>query len=630
MSVYFKSILLSFITLILFSCECNVQNKNLVQTNFIFADKQLTTMCGMLGSTDLIPRSYEDEKLKLVNSSDWTSGFFPGNLWYMYEYTRDVKWKDLAEIYSTGLEKEKSNGTTHDIGFKLMCSFGNGYRLTNNPEYKKILLEGANTLLTRFNPITGCIRSWDHNKNKWDYPVIIDNMMNLELLYWAFNQTRDSSFYYAASSHAEMTMINHYRDDYSSFHVVSYDTLTGEAVAKNTHQGYSDESAWARGQAWGLYGFTMVYRETGNEKFLKQAQGIADFILSDNNFPADGIPYWDYNAPDLPNAYKDASAAAITASALYELSLYVSNMDKEKYFAAADLILSTLSSIEYLTDKQEDGGFILQHSVGNFPTGGEIDKPIIYADYYFLEANLRRLKITGDWEGKKADIIIKADDLTFNKESVVNERWQKFADLVVNYNIKAAAGIVGSSLEMGNKDFFDWINKYKETGLFEFWNHGQLHKRWEINEERVSEFFNQNKEKQMAYLKQTQDLATEKLGFPFITFGAPYNWTDENTALALEEFPEIKVWLYPQKDPKSNKKLVPRQLMLNIEYPVHNVNFYHFLNNYYFYSKEDVFAIQGHPHSWDEHGFDQFTLFAKYFNETGIKTILPEELVADF
>lgn len=581
-------------------------------------------MTNRLDSCTLLPRSIEDGQLKLVPSKDWTSGFFPGNLWYLYEYTRDNKWKQLAAKYTAALEPEKTNGRTHDLGFKLMCSYGNAYRLTKDLAYKALLLEGAETLMTRYNPKVGCLRSWDHNAKKWDYPVIIDNMMNLELLYWAFRETRDSSFYHIANSHAEKTLLNHFREDHSSYHVVSFDTLTGEAVKKNTHQGYSDESAWARGQAWGLYGFTMAYRESGDLRFLEQAKRITSYILEHENYPADGIPYWDFDEPAIPNSPRDASAAAIIASALYELSLYVEDAEQQNYFNAADHILKALSGKEYLANESD---FILKHSVGNYPSGGEIDVPIIYADYYFLEANLRRMKILGNWEGKKADIIIKADDLIFNKKEVVSERWRNFADLAVKYQLKVSPGIVGSSLERGNEEFFDWIKKYNETGLFEFWNHGQLHKRWKVDGVRTSEFLNQGTEEQMAYIQQTQKLAREKLGFDFVTFAAPYNWSDEQTAQALEAFPEIKVWLYKPKNLETSKIAVLREAMLNIEYPVHTPNFYHFLNSYYFYSNQNVIAIQGHPHSWDEGRMLQFELFSQYFKKLGIKTILPSELI---
>lgn len=341
-----------------------------------------------LNNSDENPRSMEGKSIRLVGSGDWTSGFFPGILWMMYEYSGDSLWLKSADHYSRNIEAEKFNGGTHDMGFKMYCSFGNGYRLTGNSEYRDILIQSAETLTGRFNPLTGAIRSWDHNSDKWDYPVIIDNMMNLELLFWATAETGDSSFYNIAVSHALTTLNNHFRKDNSSYHVISFDTLTGEVVKKNTHQGYSHESAWARGQAWGLYGYTMVYRETGDAKFLDQAEKIAAFILGHPDLPEDMVPWWDFDAPDIPDEPRDVSAAAIIASALYELSGY--SEEKQQYYRiSADKIIKSLSQ-KYLLNSDMDLPFLLDHSVGNYPKNDEIDVPIIYADYYYVEALLRR------------------------------------------------------------------------------------------------------------------------------------------------------------------------------------------------------------------------------------------------
>lgn len=338
------------------------------------------------------PRTLDSAKLKLVSSKDWTSGFFPGELWFLYEYTNNKEWKTEAEKFTSNIEREKTNGGTHDMGFKVYCSFGNGYRLTNDAHYKDVIIQSAKTLSTRFNPKIGCIKSWDNRK--WAYPVIIDNMMNLELLFEATKLTGDKSFYNIAVSHANTTMKNHYRSDYSSYHVVNYDTATGKAISKNTAQGYADESAWARGQAWGLYGFTMCYRETKNKSFLDQAEHIAAFILHHPNLPKDLVPYWDFNAPNIPDEPRDASAAAVMASALYELSTYSKN--GKKYRKIADKIMQSLTN-NYRSSIGENKGFILLHSTGSKPSKSEVDAPIIYADYYYLEALMRMKKL----EGKK-------------------------------------------------------------------------------------------------------------------------------------------------------------------------------------------------------------------------------------
>lgn len=339
---------------------------------------------------DLVsPRTVENGQFKMVGSGDWTSGFFPAELWYFYQYTKDKRWLQLARKYTEDIKPEQFNKGTHDLGFMIYCPFGNGYRLTGDPAYRAVIIQAAKSLSTRFNATAGVIKSWDHNGDKWKYPVIIDNMMNLELLFEATRLTGDSSFYKIAVTHANTTLKNHFRPDFSSYHVIDYDTLTGKVLQKVTAQGYANESAWARGQAWALYGYTMCYRETKNRVYLTQADGIADFILNNKITPVDGIPYWDYNDPKIPETSRDASAASITASALYELAKYSAHA--KKYKAAADKILNSLTT-KYTGKIGSNYGFILTHSTGHRPAKSEIDVPINYADYYYLEALLRSKK----------------------------------------------------------------------------------------------------------------------------------------------------------------------------------------------------------------------------------------------
>jgi unsaturated chondroitin disaccharide hydrolase len=334
----------------------------------------------------LYPRSvHANGNLRTAESRDWTSGFFVGNLWQMYGFTRDATWMTAAQKWNIGLEKEKHNTHTHDVGLILYSSFGQGYKLTGNPEYKEILLEGTRSLTTRFNQKVGCIRSWDHGT--WQFPVIIDNLMNLELLFWATRASGDSLYYKIAVRHIDTTLKNHIRPDNSSYHVVDYDTASGQPIAKVTHQGYSDESAWSRGQAWAIYGFTVAFRETKDRRYLEQAEKTADFYLSHPNLPSDKIPYWDFNAPGIPNEERDAAAAAITASGLLELSTFSQN--GPAYFAAAVTMLKNLSSDKYLAKPATNNNFFLMHCVGSKPGNSEIDVPLIYADYYYLEALLR-------------------------------------------------------------------------------------------------------------------------------------------------------------------------------------------------------------------------------------------------
>lgn len=384
------------------ACSQAPQRVDVVKDSFDFAGRQLryaftridsvnnVPFDGPSGRKPVSPRTIADDgSFKMVASRDWTSGFFPGELWYMYEYTQDDFWKQKAQQFTAPIEDQKTNGGTHDMGFKMYCSFGNGYRLTGDAAYRDILLQSAATLITRYKPAVGCIRSWDHNRDKWQCPVIIDNMMNLELLYWAFKETKDSVYYRIATNHVHTTLKNHFRDNFSSYHVVDYDTISGNVLQKQTHQGYNDESAWSRGQAWGLYGYTMCYRETQLPEFLNQAENIAHYIFTHPALPEDKIAYWDFDAPGIPDEPRDASAAAVMACAMYELSMY--NADKaEQYKKWADTIVESLSK-NYRAAQNSNYGFLLLHSTGarNF----ERDVPLVYADYYFLEALLKKAKL---------------------------------------------------------------------------------------------------------------------------------------------------------------------------------------------------------------------------------------------
>lgn len=326
-------------------------------------------------------------KRVLCGVSDWTSGFFPGSLWYAYEMTGDKDLKRYAAEYTNLLYPMRKLTGTHDIGFMMNCSYGNALRLAPNDTIKAILTETADNLCARFNPEIGCIRSWDFGT--WNYPVIIDNMMNLELLFNVYRLTGDKKYYDVAVKHAQTTMQNHFRPDCTSYHVVSYND-DGSVEIRQTHQGKNAESAWARGQAWGVYGYTVCYRETKEPVFLEQAVNIAEMIMNRVDTP-DLIPYWDYDAPAGDETPRDASAAAITASALFELSTLLP--DGGKYFDYAVSLLKHLSGPDYLAGKGTNQGFLLKHSTGSLPNGSEVDVPLNYADYYYLEAMVKYLKL---------------------------------------------------------------------------------------------------------------------------------------------------------------------------------------------------------------------------------------------
>jgi rhamnogalacturonyl hydrolase YesR len=344
-----------------------------------------------LGQKQYLPRTVKsDGSIGFINAHDWTSGFFPGSLWYIYRLTNDEKWVHHAMDYTLRMDSVKFYTGNHDIGFMIGSSFGNARIVKPDAAFDSVIVQAAKSLVTRFRPVAGVIQSWNKSQ-KWDCPVIIDNMMNLELLFLASKISGDSSYAQVAIEHADQTNKNHFRPDGSSYHVLNYDVESGLVTAKNTHQGLNDASAWARGQAWGLYGFTVAYRETKNEKYLDRAQEIAHFIMNHPNLPQDKIPYWDHDVDANDGTPRDGSAAAITASALLELKQFVSPQSHDLYLSWAKSIMASLSSAEYLGDAEITQGFLLKHCVGSFPHNSEIDVPLNYADYYFLEA-LYRLK----------------------------------------------------------------------------------------------------------------------------------------------------------------------------------------------------------------------------------------------
>lgn len=396
-----KHTVLLLFCLILFQATEAKSNKKKLEDDINHALKVATSQSIIMAKTiednpKRLPKTIGRKgELETCSSAWWVSGFFPGVLWYLYEDQNNDELKKYATEYSLRVEDQKYTTDNHDVGFMILCSFGNAYRLTGNSEYKEVIKTASESLITRFAPSTGCIRSWDSCSwsKQWKYPVIIDNMMNLEMLMWAAQNCKVDTFAQVAISHANTTMRNHFRDNYSSFHVVSYEPETGEIEKKTTAQGYSNESAWARGQGWGLYGYTMMYRFTKDRKYLKYAKKIADFIINHPNLPEDKIPYWDFDAPNIPDALRDASAGALICSALLELSEYAGPLKSRKYLQVAEKQIESLCSDNYLAKEGTNQNFILEHSVGHMPNKTEIDVPLTYADYYFVEALLRYKKM---------------------------------------------------------------------------------------------------------------------------------------------------------------------------------------------------------------------------------------------
>jgi rhamnogalacturonyl hydrolase YesR len=357
------------------------------QTDYRLTETQGTDQ--LLNPKSILPNG----TTQFVNPTEWTSGFFPGQLWYLYELTNDTKWKEWAKRYTESIENAKYCTRHHDIGFIIGCSYGNGLRLINEESYKDVIVQAAKSLITRYRPNAKVLQSWNENerwiiemKKGWKCPVIIDNVMNLEILFEATRFSGDSTYANIALNHANTTLKNHFRADNSCYHVLDYDPETGEVRKKVTAQGYADESIWSRGQAWAVYGFTLMYRYTKDTIYLEQATKTATMMLNHPNMAKDLVPYWDMEAPDIKSQYRDVSSACILASAFYELSMYVD----ESYRKIADKMIENLSKPPYLAEIGTNNYFLLKHSVGSLPLGVEIDVPLVYADYYFLEALARR------------------------------------------------------------------------------------------------------------------------------------------------------------------------------------------------------------------------------------------------
>lgn len=369
--------------------SCQESMKQLTDRVFEVAEYQFTEMDKTLTDTN-VPKSTRFGVLVPSETKSWTSGFYPGSLWYVYMYTGNENTKALAEKNTEKLYIETQRVRSHDIGFMVNCSYGNALRITGDEKYREPYINAAKLLTTRFNPTVGLTQSWNitPSRKQWKFPVIIDNMMNLELLTQAHKMSGIDSLLTVAVTHANTTMKNHFRPDYTTWHVVDYDPETGDIRMKVTHQGYSDDSAWSRGQAWAVYGYTMMFREVGDEAYLALAENVARMLL--DRLPEDGIPYWDFDSPDIPDAQRDASAGAIMASSFIELAGYTQDKALSKaLMEMAETQIRTLASPEYLAEKGRNGFFLLKHSVGSYPSDTEVNVPLTYADYYFLEALLR-------------------------------------------------------------------------------------------------------------------------------------------------------------------------------------------------------------------------------------------------
>ncbi|WP_372743934.1 glycoside hydrolase family 88 protein [Lutibacter sp.] len=396
-----KPILFAAIFLII-ACQTNKKQTHSTESIKFSADQVLDlnviktkSTLEKLSSYDSLPRNIDkgEKGWNFVGVKDWCSGFWPGVVWYAYETSGDVYLKEQAEKFTNTIKPiAYTSADNHDIGFMVYCSYGNGYRITGNESYKEIMLAAADTLATLYNPKVGSILSWPSQVHKFRHNTIVDNMMNLELLFWAAKNGENKELYTIAKNHAAVTMKYLIREDNSMFHVGSFNEETGEFLQGYTHQGYANESMWARGQTWGIYGFSIAYRETEAQEFLDTAIKLAEHYIK--RLPEDGIPFWDFDDPKIPNSPRDASAAAVAACGMLELSGLVKDpILKEKYYNAALSYIKELSSNNYLSGDTNQA--LLLHSTGHYPNNSEVDVPIIYADYYYMEALVRLKKLQG-------------------------------------------------------------------------------------------------------------------------------------------------------------------------------------------------------------------------------------------
>lgn len=393
-----RKLLLSLGVFLMTPAFCHAENNdisNVINNDINFSTRQYSLMLQQIGREGKvrIPKTIDKlGRMVYIPIDDWCSGFFPGSLCYLYQLTNDKSWLLQSKRFTEALDSIQYLTWHHDVGFMIGSSYLNIYRLNPNKAYKKAIIQTAKSLCTRFRKKARVIQSWNvdrgwQSKRGWTCPVIIDNMMNLELLFEATRLSGDSTYWKVAVSHANKTLENQFRKDGSCYHVVDYDPNNGAVLHRQTAQGYADNSAWARGQAWAVYGYTVCYRYTHDRKYLDQAVKTLNFVMKNPNLPEDLIPYWDFDAPNIPNEPRDASSAACIASALYEMNNYLPD---NGYTSLADRIIRSLSSPEYRAPLGKNGCFLLMHSVGSIPHNNEIDVPLNYADYYFLEALTRR------------------------------------------------------------------------------------------------------------------------------------------------------------------------------------------------------------------------------------------------
>ncbi|HAT4314093.1 TPA: glucuronyl hydrolase [Clostridium perfringens] len=332
----------------------------------------------------------------IIENIEWTDGFWTGLLWLAYEYTGDKKYRELADKNVTSFKNRVEKDIEldhHDLGFLYSLATVSGYKLTGSEDAREASIKAANKLISRYQEKGEFIQAWGELGSKDHYRFIIDCLLNIPLLYWASDETGDAKYRNIANKHFVTSCNNVIRDDASAFHTFYMDNETGKPLRGVTRQGYSDDSAWARGQAWGVYGIPLNYRYTRNESCFNLYEGMTNYFL--NRLPKDNVCYWDLIFNDGDDHSKDSSAAAIAVCGMHEMNKYLPEVDenKEVYKYAMHNILRSLIE-NYMNPEIEPGKPVLLHGVYSWHSGKGVDEGNIWGDYFFLEALIRFYK---DW-----------------------------------------------------------------------------------------------------------------------------------------------------------------------------------------------------------------------------------------
>lgn len=336
-----------------------------------------------------------------IMNNTWTTGFWTGQIWLSYEYCKDEKLKQAGEIQMASFLKrmnEKVDVDHHDMGFLYSPSCVAGYKLTKSPIGKDAAIKAADQLLTRYRPVGEFLQAWGPLNTAENNRLIIDCLLNVPLLFWATEMTNDDKYALVAQKHIKTALLNVIREDYSTWHTFYFDLETGNPSHGATCQGYRDGSAWARGQAWGIYGLALAYKYSKNREYIDLFHGVANYYLA--HLPKDMVPYWDLEFTDGSSEPRDSSSASIAACGFLEMSKYLNETDGNYYTDIAKRMMKSLYDHYAVKDVKESNGLVLHSTYSkkspyNTCTPCGVDECNSWGDYFYMEALTRLHK---DWD----------------------------------------------------------------------------------------------------------------------------------------------------------------------------------------------------------------------------------------